>query len=91
MTALAVALLAAAAVAGTAAYYCLSRAARLLNEALNEQAETDFDNHCDELLAIVHDTQPGRDENARQLLEEMWRRPAAARRNTGPRPRKEEL
>lgn len=87
MTALAVALLAAAALVGTAAYYCLTHASRLIDEALREQADADnFDTHCDELLAIVHDTQPGRDENARLLLEEMWRQDVAKRRNTGRRP-----
>ncbi|GAA2218871.1 hypothetical protein GCM10010400_76060 [Streptomyces aculeolatus] len=77
-----------------AAVHCIRRAAHhvraLQREYRDATAKTDFDNHCDELLAIVHDTQPGRNENARRLLEEMWRQPAATQRNTGPRPRKEQ-
>ncbi|WP_181785614.1 hypothetical protein [Streptomyces phytophilus] len=83
------ALLAAAVLAAGAVR--LRRAARQVRALKRETADAGFTAHCDELLAIVRDTQPGRDENARLLLEDMWRQDAAARRNTGPRPRKEEL
>lgn len=69
----------------------IRRAARRLDGIQRETAAADFTTHCDELLAIVHDTQPGRNETARLLLEDMWRQDVATRRNTGPRPRKEEL
>lgn len=88
MTPYAITALALAALLAAAAVHCIRRAAREL-DAIQRDAAADFTAHCDELLAIVHDTQPGRDEAARELMEEMWRLPAAEERNT--LPRKEEL
>lgn len=88
MTPYAITALALAALLAGAAVHCIRRAAHHLR-AIQRDSAANFGAHCDELLAIVHDAQPGRDENARELLEEMYRRPAVARRNT--QPRKEEL
>lgn len=86
MTPYVITALALAALLAAGAVHCIRRAARLVDAIQRERADADFTAHCDDLLAIIRDTQPGRDEAARLLLEDMYRQPAVARRNTGRRP-----